>query len=99
MRVRWVGDVLRSLYRHRFICISAVCATALGVAGGLEVTRPRPRSLVYLPVDPDTGCGSVSLALIGHWLGAPRTIEELNRLRIQNLLTVALGLFGTRFGW
>jgi ABC-type bacteriocin/lantibiotic exporter with double-glycine peptidase domain len=31
-------------------------------------------------VDPRTGCGVVSLSLVGHWLGVPAGIDKLNDL-------------------
>ncbi len=75
-----VVDRERSRWRHRVIALGALSVLAGAVAGGVWATRPRPRSLVFPPSDPNTGCGAVSLALVGHWLGASRSIAELNGL-------------------
>lgn len=57
----------------------AICGL-VGATAGTWARRPGPPAIAFRPVDPLTSCGPVSLALVGHWLGAPRPLDEWNRL-------------------
>jgi ABC-type bacteriocin/lantibiotic exporter with double-glycine peptidase domain len=74
----WANNLVRSWQCHGSRALAMVCFTAVGVMGGLTVSRPPRQTLEFWPVDPNTSCGPVSLAIVGQWLGVPRTIDELN---------------------
>jgi ABC-type bacteriocin/lantibiotic exporter with double-glycine peptidase domain len=72
--------VTRSIRENRVTIGVGLLAIVVGLTAGGLINRQPVGSIEITAVDPNTGCGSVSLALVSHWLGHPTTMEDLNVL-------------------